>query len=146
MALTLAEHPGPSITMAQIAARLRVAKPTLYKLAGSKAELLAACLDAEAERLLDHLREATSATELLAALDRYRADSPGGFGLLLERPATGADVRVRRAEAWLADVLGRPPAIAAALLHACARIVVAERREGRPVDAALLAGQLRAAL
>jgi len=140
-----AEEDG-AITMAQIAARLRVAKPTLYKLAGSKASLLDACLDAEAERLLDHLRDASSFVSIVTALDAYAADSPGGFALLFERPPFGADVRVRRAEAWLADLLGRPQAVAAALLHAGAAMVAGERREGRAVDAAALADGLAAAL
>src|SRR5688572_7278333 len=42
---------GDEVTMDDVAAHLRVAKPTLYRLAGSKAQLIRACIDAEAERL-----------------------------------------------------------------------------------------------
>jgi AcrR family transcriptional regulator len=146
VARTLADHPRDSITMAEIAAHLAVAKPTLYRMAGSKAALLDACLDAEAERLLDHLREASSFAAILAALDRYAGDSPGGFVLLFERPAAGADVRVRRAEAWLADVAGCAPTVAAGLLGAAAAIVATARRETGALDAAATAGEFAAAL
>ena len=146
VARTLADHPGETITMAEIAARLAVAKPTLYRMAGSKAALLEACLDAEAERLLGHLGEASSMASLVAALDRYAADSPGGFALLFERPAPGADVRVRRAEAWLAGLLRQPPHVAAGLLGAGAAVVASARRDGVPVAPAEAAGGLAAAL
>ena len=146
VARTLAEHPGDTITMAEIAGRLRVAKPTLYRMAGSKASLLDACLDAEAERLLDHLRDAAALEPLLGALESYAHDSPGGFALLFERPAPGAELRVRRVEGWLADRLHVRAGIAAALLAAAAALVAAARREERSVDAAAAAGELAAAL
>ena len=56
--LALADAWEPSVTMADVAARLNVAKPTLYRLAGSKEELVQTCVDAETERLLDHVHAA----------------------------------------------------------------------------------------
>src|SRR5437773_11223742 len=45
------------LTMSEVAERLGVAKPTLYKLAGSKDELIRACVEAETERVVGHLHE-----------------------------------------------------------------------------------------
>src|SRR6266511_5407149 len=51
--------PGAEVaTMAVIARRLDVAKPTLYRMAGSREELVQICIDAEAERLLEQLHRA----------------------------------------------------------------------------------------
>ena len=41
--------------MGEIARRLGVAKPTLYRMAGSREELIAISVDAEAERLLEQI-------------------------------------------------------------------------------------------
>lgn len=163
VAQALAEEPGGSLTMAQIAARVGVAKPTLYRLAGSKAELLRACLDAEAERLLGHLQEGLSGSgsggatlfeRTLRALDEYARDSPGGFALLFERRVAQADVRVRRIEAWTADQVrhdgvagGRESdLVVAGLLGAAAAIVARARHRGEAVDPASAALELGVAM
>src|SRR3954471_12801946 len=83
--------PAGGATMADVARRLGVAKPTLYKLAGSREELLRACVEAETERLLGHLH-AEGAAELagvVRAVDAYERDSPGGFRLLRGPDAAG---------------------------------------------------------
>src|SRR5688500_3810837 len=65
----LAQDWGPAVTMARVAAGLGLAKPTLYKLAGSKEELVRLCVNAETERLLDHLHGALSGLAGAAALE-----------------------------------------------------------------------------
>ena len=124
--------------MAEVATELGVAKPTLYRLAGSKDQLVRACVDLEAERLLGHLHavdmEATSAlatmSATLDAMRRFAQDSPGGFRLLFERRGPEAQQAVARVEAGLAALLRRngQPAerleiVAAGLLGAASAVV-----------------------
>ena len=115
-------------TMAEIARRLGVAKPTLYKLVGSRGELVRACVETEAERVLGHLYERAGSerglAEVTAALDAYAGDSPGGFRLLFERRGPEAEAALRRLETWLGGVRG------AALLGAAAAVVSRARAEG----------------
>lgn len=153
-----------TVTMAQVASALGVAKPTLYRMAGSKEELVRMCVDAESERLLDHLHatlaglDGAPAVELAAegvrAVARYAADSPGGFRLLFERRGRAACEALDRVEARLAELLRRntrqasraprrPDLLAAALLGAAAAVVA---RGGGLVDAEVLAADLAAAL
>jgi AcrR family transcriptional regulator len=115
-------------TMADVARRLGVAKPTLYKLAGSREELLRACVEAETERLLGHLH-AEGAAELagvVRAVDAYERDSPGGFRLLRRPEAAGAR---RRVEARLGGDVR-----AAALLGAAIAAVSRAREQGCTVE------------
>ena len=163
----LADGWGPTVTMAQVAARLGLAKPTLYRLAGSKEELVRICVDAETERLLDHLHRAMSgldgaaalelAAEGLRAVERYAADSPGGFRLLFEQRGPHAHEALARLEARLADLLRRnaqqagrsprhPDLLAAALLGAAASIVSRGLAQGRAIDAEVVAADFSAAL
>src|SRR3954447_24949654 len=94
-------------TMAEIARRLSVAKPTLYKLARSREELVRACVETEAERLLGHLHgHEPSSAGVLAAVDAYAGDSPGGFRLLFERRPAAGEQAMRRVEARLAEQAG----------------------------------------
>src|SRR5918996_840464 len=51
-AAALTDADAENTTMEGIARRLDVAKPTLYRMAGSREELISICVDAEAERLL----------------------------------------------------------------------------------------------
>src|SRR3954466_8441613 len=81
------------VTMNVVAARLGVAKPTLYKLAGSRDELLRTCVETEAERLLGHLHEHDDVVRAVAA---YADDSPGGFRLLFGQRGPLAQDAVRR--------------------------------------------------
>jgi AcrR family transcriptional regulator len=140
-----------------------LAKPTLYRLAGSKEALLRACVDAEAERLLDHLHGALSELDGLAesgvivagldAVERYADDSPGGFRLLFEHRGREATQALSRVEARLANLLrvsaqrsgdtpGRPDLLAAALLGACAAVVSRALAQGGAVDAGAVAEDL----
>lgn len=163
----LAEGWGATVTMAQVAASLGLAKPTLYRLAGSKDELVRICVDAETERLLDHLHRALSgldgapalelAAEGLRAVERYAADSPGGFRLLFERRGPDAHEALTRLEARLADLLRRnaqqagrspqrPDLLAAALLGAATAVVSRGLAQGRAIDAEVVAADFGAAL
>ncbi len=89
-----------------VAAAAGVAKPTLYARGGTKEELFALAVDAEAERLLERLDGAVRLSDVARALDEHPRD---GLRLLL---VTGGEVdRIRRA-------LALPEAHAAALLGA----------------------------
>jgi AcrR family transcriptional regulator len=127
--------------MAEIARRVGLAKPTLYRLARSRDELLTACVDAETERLHERLHAAftdpgyagEAAEAVLLAVAGYAADSPGGFGLLFDRRVPDSRAAIRRLENRLADLLRRtgaeaePVALelsAAALLGAASAVVV----------------------
>src|SRR4051794_32553116 len=95
-------------TMTQVARRLGVAKPTLYKLARSREELVRACVENETERLLGHLHaNEPSPAGVVSAVDAYASESPGGFRLLFERRAPQAEAAVRRVEARLAQLARR---------------------------------------
>jgi AcrR family transcriptional regulator len=110
------------VTMNDVAGRLGVAKPTLYKLAGSRAELLDTCVEAETERLLGHLHGAVGLAEVVRAVDAYERDSPGGFRLLQTR-------ELRRVEARLGGDVR-----AAALLGAALAAVSCAREQGCAVE------------
>jgi AcrR family transcriptional regulator len=158
---------GPTVTMSEVATQLGVAKPTLYRLAGSKEQLVRECVDAEAERLLDFLHGALADTEGASGLDmataglraveRYADDSPGGFRLLFERRGPEAQDAVTRLEIRLAEMLrrnalqaGRSPRhtdlLGSALLGATVAIVSRALADGTPVDAEAVAGDFAAAL
>jgi AcrR family transcriptional regulator len=153
--------------MAEVAATLRLAKPTLYRLARSKRELLRACVEAEAERLLDYLHAALSELEGarsggafvagLRAVERYAGDSPGGFALLFEHRGREASQALGRVEARLATLLRgsvggadhelpRADLLAAALLGASAGIVSRALAQGGGIDGGAVVKGLAAAL
>jgi AcrR family transcriptional regulator len=111
-------------TMAEVAARLGIAKPTLYKLAGSRDDLVRACLETEAERLLGHLHSRRD--DVRAAVEAFADESPGGFALLFECSTTGTR---RRLETRLAELAGCSPVDAAALLGGAAGAVSRARVE-----------------
>ena len=116
------------VTMAEVAQRLGVAKPTLYKLAGSRDELVRACVETEAERLLGHLHERPD--DVVRAVAAFADDSPGGFRLLFERRGPQADEAVRRAETRLAELARCDELRAAALLGGAAAVVSRARADG----------------
>jgi AcrR family transcriptional regulator len=115
------------VTMNDVAGRLGVAKPTLYKLAGSREELVRTCVETEAERLLGHLHEHEDAVRAMAA---YAEDSPGGFRLLFGRRDALAQEAVRRLETRLAELRGLEPLRGAAELGAAAAVVARARADG----------------
>ena len=102
--------------MTGVARALGLAKPTLYRLVGSRAELVSTCVETEAERLVEHLHAAFVAeggsprswgARVDHALERFAADSPGGFALLFEGGRPQARPAVRRAEDRLRELLRR---------------------------------------
>ncbi|MDQ3768674.1 MAG: TetR/AcrR family transcriptional regulator [Actinomycetota bacterium] len=112
----LADGSPEQVTMAGVARALGVAKPTLYRLARSRAELIDACVETEGERLVEQLHAAFVAEGGLErspgarvdhALERFAADSPGGFALLFGAVHPQARAAVRRAEDRLRDLLRR---------------------------------------
>lgn len=126
-----AEH----ATMAAIARRLEVAKPTLYRMAGSRDELVQLCVDAEAERLLEQLHRAGGISGFLGFVE----DSPAGFTLLFGGRHPQARQAVRRVENRLGDDLRRqgvPQAqtLAAGLIGLAAGVARRAIEDGTPVD------------
>jgi AcrR family transcriptional regulator len=148
----LADERDPALTMAAVARRVGVAKPTLYRLARSRAELIQACIDAEAERLLDQLYAAFGRgggdgrlAVVLDAFGRFRDDSPGGLRLLFGGRHPEARAAVRRVEDRVNDLLRRearaagddpPPAsTASALIGAAAAVTLRALEDRAPVEA-----------
>lgn len=162
----LADGWDATVTMAQVAERLAMAKPTLYRLVGSKEKLTRACVEAETERLLGHLHGALSddhtpslpgLKEAVRAVERYAADSPGGFRLLFECRGPYAQAALSRLEASLAGLLRRagqaagspprrPDLLASALLGAAAAVVSRGLAQGGAIDAEVVARDFGAAL
>ena len=149
--------------MAAVAGRLGVAKPTLYRLARSRGELVQMCVDAEAERLLDHLYAAygrgagddpaSRLTAAQTALIRYCQDSPGGFALLFGGRHREARTAVRRIEDRVRDLLRRdaragggdllhPSIVAAAVLGSAVAVARRAREDGVSLDGADLSAAL----
>jgi len=145
-ALTAPDAEGA--TMATIARRLDVAKPTLYRMAGSREELVQLCVDAEAERLLEHIHR-----DGLRGFLPFVEDSPAGFVLLFGGRHPQARKAVRRVENRMRDVLrrelraaGRPvrraELLAAGLLGLAAGAARRALEDELPLDAVDLRGVL----
>ena len=91
-------HPSiDRVSMADIARRLGVAKPTLYRMAGSREELIAISIDAEAERLVERIHRGGP-----PAVFQFARESPAGFALLFGDRYPEARQAVRRVENRLA--------------------------------------------
>jgi AcrR family transcriptional regulator len=90
-ALTEAGEGPPG--MDEIARRLGVAKPTLYRMAGTRDELIAISIDAEAERLLDALHH-----HGLDGFFVFAEADPAGFALLFGGRYAQAHAAVKRVE------------------------------------------------
>jgi AcrR family transcriptional regulator len=84
-------------SMADVAHRLGVAKPTLYRMAASRRELIGLSIDAEAERLLEEVHR-----DGLRGFFRFVHGSPAGFLLLFGDRYPEARRAVRRVENRLA--------------------------------------------
>jgi len=145
-------------TMDAIARRIGVAKPTLYRMAGSREELIAICVDAEAERLLAQMHQGFGAAgappaERLAAgfrrFFRFVEDSPAGFLLLFGGRYPEARQAVRRVENRVRDLIVRETraagretahaeALAGGLLGLAAGVARRALEDGVPLDAAQL--------
>ena len=85
----LTEHSS----MGDLARHLGVAKPTLYRMGGSREELISLAIDAEAERLLEHVHR-----DGLRGVFGFAADSPAGFVLLFGDRYPEARLAMRRVE------------------------------------------------
>jgi AcrR family transcriptional regulator len=153
-------------TMDAIARQLEIAKPTLYRMARSREELIALCVDAEAERLLEQLHRgfgppdaapAERLAEGFRGFFRFVEDSPAGFVLLFGGRYPEARQAVRRVENRLRDALQREarPAkrsprhaelFAAGLLGMAAGVARRAIEDGVPLDSARLPGILGRAL
>ncbi|HXE44458.1 MAG TPA: helix-turn-helix domain-containing protein [Conexibacter sp.] len=162
----LTEPGAERATMEAIARRLAIAKPTLYRMAGSREELIGVCVDAEAERLLEQLHRgfgepaAAPAERLAAGLHaffRFAEDSPAGFLLLFGGRYPEARQAVRRVENRLRDALQRETRrsrrsarhaelLAAGLLGLAAAVARRAIEDGVALDAARLPSALGRAL
>ena len=87
-----------------IARHLAVAKPTLYRMAGTREALIRLAVDSEAERLLEAIHRTG-----VAGLFTFAADSPAGFALLFGGRYAEARPAVRRVENRLREDLMRGP-------------------------------------
>ena len=116
-------------SMDAIARRLGVAKPTLYRMAGTREELVALSVDAEAERLLEHVHRSG-----VTGVFDFAGDSPAGFTLLFGGRRPEARSAVRRVEARLAatlpDAVESPDAVAAGLLGLAAGVASRALEDG----------------
>lgn len=124
VALALAELGPERASAAALARAAGVAKPTLYARFGSREQLIEACVEHEAERLLDGVYDAE---DLAAAVGGYVDESPGWRLLLLARhPATlAARARVAdRVAAGRRPPAGLAPAAAASAFLAAAGAVL----------------------
>jgi AcrR family transcriptional regulator len=162
----LTEPGAEGATMDAIARRIGVAKPTLYRMAGSREELIAICVDAEAERLLAQMHqgfgpaEAAPAERLAVGFGRFFRfveESPAGFLLLFGGRHPEARQAVRRVENRLRDIVQRETraagrsavhaeVLAAGLLGLAAGVARRAVEDGVPLDSARLPGILGRAL
>jgi AcrR family transcriptional regulator len=144
LARALAELGPERAPMADLARAAGVAKPTLFARFGSREGLVRACVEHEAELLLDHVY---GPGEPGAAIGSYAQESPGWSLLLLSRHdavvAARRRIAARIAEGRRAGGDLRPEAAAPAFLAAAAAILETEApaaaaKSLRHVAAALL--------
>jgi AcrR family transcriptional regulator len=128
VAAALSDPAFEHASMAEVAARLGVAKPTLYRMAGSREELIAISIDAEAERLLEHVQR-----NGLAGVLHFARESPAGFVLLFGDRYPQARPAVRRVENRLARESSEP--VAAGLLGFMVGVVRRRMEDDAAVDA-----------
>lgn len=122
--------------MAAVARRLGVAKPTLYRMAGSRAELVALSVEAETERLAEAIhRDGPS------GFFSFVEATPAGFLLLFG----GRYPQARRSVVRVERRLGMPPAAAAAFLAAAAAVALRQVESGAAPDAERLRSDFDAA-
>jgi AcrR family transcriptional regulator len=130
-------------SMASVARRLGVAKPTLYRMAGTREELISLSIDAEAERLLEHIGSTG-----IAGFFRFARESPAGFVLLFGDRYPEARQAVRRVENRLRITLVRdsevlyPDVAAAGLLGLVAGLARRAVEDGTPMEPERLGSDL----
>jgi AcrR family transcriptional regulator len=124
LAGALAELGPERATTEALAAAAGVAKPTLFARFGSREGLVRACVEHEAERLLDRVYEPANPGAGLAA---YARESPGWPLLLLARHPAAVAARSRVAARIAEGRRGRqelrPPTAASAFLAAAATVL-----------------------
>jgi len=109
-----------------VAAALGVAKATLYRMAGSRDELIRLSIDSEGERLLEAVHH-----HGLPGFFRFLSESPAGFLLLFGGRYPEARQAVRRVENHLARVLGlHDGAVAAGVLGMAAGVAQRALEDG----------------
>lgn len=104
LAAVLVEDPAGAPDMATIARRLGVAKPTLYRLAGTREHLIELSVDAEAERLLEAIHR-----DGVDGVFDFAAATPAGMKLLFASGFPSARAAQRRVESRLTEALRRAP-------------------------------------
>jgi AcrR family transcriptional regulator len=133
LAGALAELGPERASTAGLAHAAGVAKPTLYTRFGSREGLVQACVEHEAEKLLDRVYGSTDPGPGLAG---YARQSPGWRLLLLARhPAARAArsrVAARMAEGRSGGAGLRPQAAASAFLAAAATVLESEPAPAAP--------------
>jgi AcrR family transcriptional regulator len=141
VAEALTDPSSERIDMDTIARRLRVAKPTLYRMAGSREELIALSIDAEAERLLEAIHR-----DGPTGFFSFAEHAPAGFLMLFGGRYPAARHAVRRVELMLArGMRGGPPGTAVAFVAAAAALVSRAMASGRPIHAERLRSDFDAA-
>jgi AcrR family transcriptional regulator len=75
-------------SMDSIAQRAGVAKPTLYRYFGSKEELLRTAIDAECDRMVEHLFAAYESARELPLAEQIKANTDACFAYVRDNPHT----------------------------------------------------------
>lgn len=144
VAEALTDPRNERVDMETIAARLGVAKPTLYRMAGGRDDLIALSIDAEAERLLAAIHSRGP-----AGFFEFAEQAPAGFLVLFGGRYPEAHKAIRRIELMLVRRLGGagPDAAVAAtaFLGAAAALTSRALAAGRPVKAERLRSDFDAA-
>jgi AcrR family transcriptional regulator len=119
VAEALTDPSAERVDMDAIASRLGVAKPTLYRMGGTREELIALSIDAEAERLLEAVhRDGPN------GFFTFAEEAPAGFLMLFGGRYPQARQAVRRVEHMVGrSMRGSAPATAVAFVAAAAALV-----------------------
>jgi AcrR family transcriptional regulator len=127
--------------MDAIASRLGVAKPTLYRMGGTREELIALSIDAEAERLLEAIHRHGP-----DGFFTFAEEAPAGFLMLFGGRYPQARQAVRRVEHMVARSM-RPaaPVTAVAFVATAAAVVSHAMANGGRIEAERLRSDFDAA-
>lgn len=141
VAEALTDPSAERVGMDAIARRLGVAKPTLYRMAGSRDELIALSIDAEAERLLEAIHR-----DGPEGFFTFAEAAPAGFLMLFGGRYPQARLAVARVEHMVARAMrGAPPGAAAVFVAAAAALVAQAMTSGRAIEAERLRSEFDAA-
>lgn len=144
VAEALTEPASERVDMDAIARRLGVAKPTLYRMAGSRDELIALSIDAETERLLEAVHRHGP-----EGFFTFASEAPAGFLLLFGGRYPQARHAIRRVEHMIARRLREAGAHAepasVAFVAGAAALVARAVESGGPIEAERLRSDFDAA-